>query len=53
MPHFKKYYNKKIYGADLATAINKAIDYNTKRDRKNKDSLFIENETNSIKINIK
>ena len=27
---FQKYYNKKIYGADLATAINKAIDYNTK-----------------------
>ena len=51
---FQKYYNKKIYGADLATAINKAIDYNTKNGiEKNKDSLFIENETNSIKINIK
>ena len=48
---FQKYYNKKIYGADLATAINKAIDYNTKNGiEKNKDSLFIENETNSIKI---
>ena len=39
---FQKYYNKKIYGADLATAINKAIDYNTKNGiEKNKDSLKI------------
>ena len=51
---FEKYLNKEVYGTDIATAINKAIDYNTKNGiEKNKDSLFIENETNSIKINIK
>lgn len=51
---FQKYYQKEIYGADLATVINKAIDSNIKNDvEKDSKSLFVENDINSIKINIK
>ena len=46
-------YNKEIYGAELATIINKAIEnnekYGIKRDEK---GFYEENETNSIKIEI-
>lgn len=46
-------YNKEIYGAELATIINKAIENNEKyginRDEK---GFYEENETNSIKIEI-
>lgn len=51
---FESYYNQEFYGADVATIINKAIDNNLTnavgRDNKGK---FIENDTNSIKIDIK
>lgn len=51
---FQKYYQKEIYGADLATVINKAIDSNIKNDvEKDSKSLFVGNDINSIKINIK
>lgn len=51
---YEKYYNTEIYGAELATIINKAINSNesnnTQKDNKGK---YIENEQNSIKIDIK
>ena len=51
---FESYYNQEFYGADVVTIINKAIDNNLTnavgRDNKGK---FIENDTNSIKIDIK
>ena len=51
---FESYYNQEFYGADVVTIINKAIDNNltnaVERDNKGK---FIENDTNSIKIDIK
>lgn len=51
---FQKYYQKKVYGPDLATAINKAIDSNIKnRVQKDSNGEFVENDLNSIKINIK
>lgn len=51
---FQKYYQKEIFGADLATVINRAIDSNIKNDvEKDSKSLFVGNDTNSIKINIK
>ena len=50
----ESYYNQEFYGADVVTIINKAIDNNltnqVQRDNKGK---YIENETNSIKIDIK
>lgn len=51
---FESYYNQEFYGADVVTIINKAIDNNltnaVERDNKGK---FIENDINSIKIDIK
>lgn len=51
---FESYYNQEIYGPDVATVINKAIDKNTNNNiTKDKRGNFIENNTNSIKIDIK
>lgn len=51
---FQKYYQKKVYGPDVATAINKAIDFNIKNGvQKDSNGEFVENDSNSIKINIK
>ena len=51
---FEKYYNTEIYGAELATIINKAInsneDNNIEKDNKGK---YIENDNTSIKIDVK
>ena len=51
---YEKYLNKEIYGAELATIINKAIDSNEnnyiKKDNKGK---YIENDLKSIKIDIR
>lgn len=51
---FSSYYNQEFYGADVATIVNKAYDSNltgeVERDNKGK---FIENDTNSIKIDLK
>lgn len=51
---FEKYYQKEIYGSEIATIINKAIDSNTKNNiQKDDQGKYIENDTNSIKITIK
>lgn len=51
---FENYYNKNVYGADLATIINKAVDSNIKNKvQKDSNGNYIENDTNSIKIDIK
>lgn len=51
---YEFYYNREIYGADIATVINMAINDN-KENKVEKDNKgkFIENDTTSIKINIK
>ncbi|MCI8655122.1 MAG: hypothetical protein HFJ48_04540 [Clostridia bacterium] len=51
---FEKYYQKELYGIDLTTIINKAIDSNTRNKvGKSETNQFVENEENSIKIDIK
>ena len=51
---FEYYYNKEIYGAELATIINKAIDSNeTNNIEKDNKGKYIENDTTSINIDIK
>lgn len=51
---FVSYYNKEIYGAELATILNKAIDNNTKNDvKKDKKGKYINNNNNSINIDIR
>ena len=51
---YVSYYNKEITGAEVATLINKAIDNNqTNQVEKNSKGIYIENEDNSINIEIK
>ena len=51
---FEKYLGQELYGSDISTIINKAIDLNEKNKiEKDKNGKYIENDINSIKINIK
>ena len=51
---FEVYYEKEIYGAEIATIINKAIDNNEKNEvQKDNKGKYIDNNQNSIKIDIK
>ena len=50
---YESYYNTEIYGAELATIINKAINNNEKYSiEKDNKGKYIENNKNSIKIDI-
>lgn len=50
---FEGYKDKEIYGLDIATIINKAVDKNTKNKiEKNDKGEFIQNDSNSIEIEI-
>ncbi len=51
---FESYYEKEFDAADVVTLINKAYDNNlTQSVEKDSNGKFIENETNSIKIDLK
>ncbi len=51
---FESYYNEEFYGADVVTIVNKAYDNNlTNSVQKDDKGKFIENETTSIKIDLK
>lgn len=51
---FDSYYNKELTGAELTTIINKAIDNNEiNQISKNDKGKYIDNENNSINIDIK
>ena len=51
---FENYYEKEIYGAELTTIINKAIDNNEYNEvEKDKKGKYIDNGENSINIEIK
>ncbi len=51
---YEKHLNKDITGSELVTIINMAVDNNEKNEvSKNKKGIYIENDTNSIKIEIK
>ena len=51
---FESYYEKEFYGADVVTLINKAYDNNlTSQVEKDEKGMFVENDTNSIKIELK
>ena len=50
---YEKYKDKEIYGLDVATLINKVVDKNTRnRIKKDENGIFIQNETDSIEIEI-
>ena len=51
---FEKYFNEEVYGSELATVINRAIDRNEKNEvEKNNKGIYQNNDTNSINIEIK
>lgn len=50
---FELYLNKEIYGIDIASIINKAVDKNIKNEiQKNDKGFFIQNDENSIEIEV-
>ncbi len=50
---YESYKGKEIFGTDLATLINKAVDDNIKNNvEKESTKLYINNNTNSIRIDI-
>ncbi len=50
---YKSYYNIQILGTELLSIINRTEDINEKNGiQKNEDGLYIENDTNSIKVYI-
>ena len=51
---YKSYYNVQIIGNDLLSIINKTADIDSKYGvQKNDEGMYIENDTNSIKIYVK
>lgn len=51
---FEKYLNEEVYGTDLATIINRAIDSNKKNEVGiNNKGIYLNNDTNSISMEIK
>lgn len=51
---FESYYEQEVYGSDIATIINKAVDNNEKNEvEKDKKGKYINNDKNSINIDIK
>ena len=51
---FEKYLNEEVYGSEVATVINRAIDRNEKNEvEKNNKGIYQNNDTNSINIEIK
>ena len=50
---YEIYLNKKVFGTDVTTVINKATNANVKNEiPKDEKGFFIENETNSIKVEL-
>ncbi len=50
---FETYLNKTMYGADVLTIINKAIDLNTTNDiQKDDDGFYIEDDNLSLKVEL-
>lgn len=51
---YEAYLNKQVLGTDLTTIINKAVDNNERNKvQKNENGIYIEDDKNSIKIDIK
>lgn len=51
---FERYLNEEVYGVDLGTIINRAIDNNQKNEvERNNKGIYINNDTNSMSIEIK
>lgn len=49
---YEQYLNKEIYGTDVATILNKAMNSNKQNAIEQKDGKYIENDTNSIIVEL-
>lgn len=49
---YEQYLNKEIYGTDVATILNKAMNSNKQNSLEQKDGKYIENDTNSIIVEL-
>lgn len=50
---YEQYYQKEIYGTDLATLMNKVVDSNINNEvEKDENGIYIDNGKNSIRIDI-
>ena len=50
---FEFYLGKEVYGNEVSTLINRAVDYNEKNNvKKNENNVYIQNDMNSIEIEI-
>lgn len=51
---YESYYKKEIYGTDVATIVNRAVNDNENNNvKKDSNGFYIENNTNSIKVEVK
>ena len=51
---YESYLNKTVYGTEIATVVNKAVDNNEKNSvPKNEKGLYIDNEENSMRVEVK
>ena len=51
---YEQYLNKEIYGTEVATVINKAIDNNERNNvEKNEEGYYIENDKDSVTVDVK
>lgn len=51
---YESYYKKVLYGTDVATIVNRAVNDNESNNvKKDSKGFYIENDTNSIKVEIK
>lgn len=52
--HFETFYQQEIYGTELVTIMNKAVDHNERNEvPKNGKGRYLNNDSNSIEIRIK
>lgn len=50
---YEYYYEREVYGTEIATVVNKAVNQNEKNDvPKDENGKYIQNNTNSIKVEI-
>lgn len=51
---YESYYKKVLYGTDVATIVNRAVNDNESNNvKKDSKGFYLENDTNSIKVEIK
>lgn len=51
---YESYYQKVLYGSDIATIVNRAVNDNERNDvKKDSKGLYIDNNTNSLKVEVK